>query len=132
MPSLDRSAVPIRGPIEGASFAPADESAAACCSSRALKKLPLAASPNTSFALKILCSSALSIRELLPPTNLPRTSCCPVKEGSSAWRLAAVRGCCPGSLLCCGYSDMQLDPARTSIAYKAGCCHSLAAPAVHT
>ena len=101
MPSLVWSTFPMRGPMEDpASFAESPGSAAACCSSSALKNWAFAASPKRSFALKIAWSSALSIKELLPPTNLPKTSCCPVKVGSSAWRLAAVRGCCPGSLVC--------------------------------
>ena len=127
MPSLDWSTFPMRGPIEDAIFAALAGSAAACCSRSALKKLTLAASPSTSFALKIACSSALSMRELLPPTNRPSTSCWPVREGSRAWRFAAVSCCCPASLLDCGYSDMQGDPERTSTAYKAGFRHSLAA-----
>ncbi len=101
MPSLAWSTFPMRGPMEDpASLAGFTGSAAACCSSSALKNWAFAASPKRSFALKIAWSSALSIKELLPPTNLPKTSCCPVKVGSSAWRLAAVRGCCPGSLVC--------------------------------
>ena len=53
MPSFDWSTFPMRGPMEDAIFAPLTGSAAACCSSRALKKLMFAASPKTSFALKI-------------------------------------------------------------------------------
>ena len=101
MPSFGWCTLPINGPMEEAFLVPLTGSWGACCSSSALKKLMFAASPRTSFALKMACSSALSIKELLPPTNRPKTSCCPVKVGSSAWRLAAVRGCCP-SLLCCG------------------------------
>ena len=100
MPSFDWSTFPIRGPLDDAIFALLTGPAGACCSSNALKNFMLAASPKTSFALKMACSSALSIKELLPPTNRPKTSCCPVKVGSSAWRLAAVKGCCPASLLC--------------------------------
>ena len=100
MPSFGWSTFPISGPMDDAMFELFIGSTAACCSSRALKKLTFAASPKMSLALKMACSSALSIKELLPPTNRPKTSCCPVKVGSRAWRLAAVRGCCPASLLC--------------------------------
>ena len=84
MPSFDWSTFPIRGPLDDAILALLTGSGGACCSSSALKKLTFAASPKTSFALKMACNSALSIKELLPPTNRPKTSCCPVKEGSSA------------------------------------------------
>lgn len=131
MPSFDCATLPISGPMDEAILAPLAGSVGACCSSSALKKLMFAASPRTSFALKIACSSALSIKELLPPTKRPKTSCCPVKVGSSAWRLAAVRGCCPASLLCCGYSDMRLDPKRMSEAYKAGIRHSCSPKDLH-
>lgn len=53
MPSFDWSTFPMRGPIEDVIFAPLTGSTDACCSSSALKKLMFAASPKTSFALKM-------------------------------------------------------------------------------